>query len=340
MGRATTLLVASDGGHLTQLRLLVPRIRPEVRAATWTSYDCLTARSALSGEHMVPGNGPSTRHLGNAARNYQLARRILSGGHFDRVVSTGAGIAVRFLVEASRRGLEGHYIESASRVEGPSLSGRLLMRLAPEVHLYTQHARWADRRWQYAGSVFEGYSPLQPRTSIPRSLRVLVTLGTHDAYRFDTLLDRVAALMLRDDDIVWQTGATTGRADLPGRTEHAIPAAEMHELVAWADVVVAHCGTGTILTALEHGKHPVVVPRRHARGEHVDDHQAVTAREVSRLGLARWVEADQLSRRDLLDAASSSCGRESALPFFLSGGQPRNGASQEDIVQLPEAVLW
>ena len=335
MGRATTLLVASDGGHLTQLRLLLPRLRPEVGAATWISYDCLTARSALSGQHMVPGNGPSTRHLGNAARNFQLARRIMSGGHFDRVVSTGAGIAVPFLVEANRRGIEGHYIESASRVEGPSLSGRLLMRLAPEVHLYTQHARWADRRWTYAGSVFEGYSPVRHRDSVPRALRVLVTLGTHDAYRFDTLLDGVAALVRPDDGVVWQTGSTTGRTGLQGRTEDAIPSAEMDQLVGWADVIVAHCGTGTILTALEHGKHPVVVPRRHIRGEHVDDHQAVTAREVSRLGLARWVEADRLTRRDLLDAASSGCVRESTLPFLLSGGI----GSRDTVVSLPEVVL-
>ena len=335
MSRATTLLVASDGGHLAQLRLLLPRLRPEVGAATWISYDCLTARSALSGEHMVPGNGPSTRHLGNAARNYQLARRILSGGHFDRVVSTGAGIAVPFLVEASRRGIEGHYIESASRVEGPSLSGRLLMRLAPEVHLYTQHARWADRHWHYAGSVFEGYSPVVPRASIPRALRVLVTLGTHDAYRFDSLLDGVAALTRPDDEVVWQTGATTGRTDLVGRTAHAIASEEMRELVAWADVIVAHCGTGTILTALEHGKHPVVVPRRHERGEHVDDHQAVTAKEVSRLGLASWIEADQLTRRDLLDAASRGCMRESTLPFLLSD----QTSAQVPVVQLPEVIL-
>ena len=334
MKRATTLLVASDGGHLTQLRLLLPRLSPGVGAATWISYDCLTARSALCGEHMVPGNGPSTRHLGNAARNYQLARRVLSGGHFDRVISTGAGIAVPFLVEASRRGIAGHYIESASRVEGPSLSGRMLMRLAPDVHLYTQHARWANRRWQYAGSVFEGYSPQRHREPFPRALRILVTLGTHDAYRFDALVDSVARLVAPDDEVVWQLGSTTGHHRLQGRVEQALPAEEMRQQVDWADVVVAHCGTGTILTALEHGKHPVVVPRRHARGEHVDDHQAVTAREVSRLGLARWVEADRITRRDLLDAASNGCVHESTMPFLLA-----DGTAVDTVIELPEVVL-
>lgn len=334
MKKATTLLVASDGGHLTQLRLLVPRLLPTVGAATWISYDCLTARSVLCGEHMIPGNGPSTRHLGNAARNYQLARQILSGGHFDRVVSTGAGIAVPFLAEANRRGIPGHYIESASRVEGPSLSGRMLMRVAPDVHLYTQHPRWADRRWHYAGSVFEGYRPDRHGEPFPRALRILVTLGTHDAYRFDALVESVARLIGPDDEVVWQTGSTTGHDRLPGRVEWAVPAAEMQQLIDWADVVVAHCGTGTILTALEHGKHPVVVPRRHVRGEHVDDHQAVTAREVSRLGLARWVEADHVTRRDLLDAASNGCVRESTLPFLLA-----DRPVVETIIELPEVVL-
>jgi len=40
-----------------------------------------------------------------------------------------------------------------------------------------------------------------------------------------------------------------------------------------ADVVVTHAGVGSVLCAREAGHVPVVVPRLHRFGEHVDDHQ-------------------------------------------------------------------
>ena len=48
--------------------------------------------------------------------------------------------------------------------------------------------------------------------------------------------------------------------------------------VAAADLVVAHAGMGSVITAGEHGKPIVLLPRRAARGEHTNDHQVDTAR--------------------------------------------------------------
>ena len=51
-----------------------------------------------------------------------------------------------------------------------------------------------------------------------------------------------------------------------------------------ADYLVAHAGAGTIALALEAGKPLLVVPRRSASGEHVNDHQFATARKFAELG--------------------------------------------------------
>lgn len=48
--------------------------------------------------------------------------------------------------------------------------------------------------------------------------------------------------------------------------------------VAEADLLVAHAGMGTVITAGEHGKPIVLLPRRGAQGEHNNDHQVDTAR--------------------------------------------------------------
>lgn len=317
MGRATTLLVASGGGHLTQLRLLHDRLRPRPAHASWVSYRSTHARSSLAAAHYIPGHGPSTRHLGNAARNWRLARQVLAGGHVEQVVSTGAGIALPFLVEAGRLGIPSHYIESASRVHGPSLTGRLLQELGPSAHLYTQHDGWADHRWRYVGSVYDGWTPIARRQERRRGLRVLVSLGTHDRYHFPALVTSVRQVLMVHDQVVWQLGRTPGAADLPGRQYVQLPAAEMDALLRWADVVVAHAGTGVILSCLQAGRHPVVVPRRRARGEHVDDHQEITAREVAKRDLATWSEAQSLSRADLRRAAGRGCRRGIPRPFPL-----------------------
>jgi UDP-N-acetylglucosamine transferase subunit ALG13 len=48
-----------------------------------------------------------------------------------------------------------------------------------------------------------------------------------------------------------------------------------------ADVIIAHAGMGSILTALDFGKPIIVMPRRAHLGEHRNDHQWAT---VHRLG--------------------------------------------------------
>lgn len=52
---------------------------------------------------------------------------------------------------------------------------------------------------------------------------------------------------------------------------------------AEARVVVAHAGIGTILSARRWGKPLVILPRRYALGEHRNDHQLATARQVAGL---------------------------------------------------------
>jgi len=60
---------------------------------------------------------------------------------------------------------------------------------------------------------------------------------------------------------------------------------EMDQTCAGARLVVSHAGTGSILTALEHSKPLVLVPRLKAFREVLDDHQLEIAREMQRLGI-------------------------------------------------------
>lgn len=301
----TDLLVASSGGHLTQLHLLTERIRPE-RPRVWVSYDHPHTLGLLSGEELVLGHGPSTRNAVALVRNWGLARRLLSTGRFARVVSTGAGIAVPFLLVAQRLGIEAHYVESATRVDGPSLSGRILEGLGRAVHLHTQHADWSGGRWSLVSSVFDGFEPRQ-RAGVPGNggLRVVVSLGTH-RYPFSRLVDAVLRAVGPEDTVLLQHGATPLPHRLPPGVDArpAVPGDEFASELAAADVVVAHAGTGIALSAVQAGQRAVVVPRESAHGEHVDDHQRSTARRLAETGLVLATTPGQLTGELLRGAAS------------------------------------
>ena len=64
----------------------------------------------------------------------------------------------------------------------------------------------------------------------------------------------------------------------------SIGPAEFRERCLSAEVILAHAGMGTILTALELGTPILVFPRRAALREMRNDHQVATARELARTG--------------------------------------------------------
>jgi UDP-N-acetylglucosamine--N-acetylmuramyl-(pentapeptide) pyrophosphoryl-undecaprenol N-acetylglucosamine transferase len=118
-----------------------------------------------------------------------------------------------------------------------------------------------------------------------------------------------------DTDVLWQTGATD-LSGLPIEGRRTVPAAEMTRAMRQADVVVAHAGTGSALAAFEVGVTPLLVPRRRAHGEHVDDHQVVTAANLAARGLALTVDADDISVDHLVAAATGSVRRRRQPPVL------------------------
>jgi UDP-N-acetylglucosamine transferase subunit ALG13 len=63
-----------------------------------------------------------------------------------------------------------------------------------------------------------------------------------------------------------------------------MPFEEMVACFREAEKVVTHAGVGSILGASREGHTPLVVPRRHDLGEHVDEHQAELTRALAARG--------------------------------------------------------
>jgi UDP-N-acetylglucosamine transferase subunit ALG13 len=295
----STLLVASTGGHLKELHNLHRRLVGIEGPFRWLTFDTPQSRSLLAGESVrfVPVVGD--RDAAGALRSLRLASQVTRERDVKAVVSTGASIAVPYLMVGRMHRRRCLYIESAARIEGPSLSGRMLHSI-PGIELYNQCTGWSTGRWRYGGSVYDAFC--SARRVGPREIRsAVVALGT-TAEEFPRLIRRLKRILPPMARVLWQTGTTDTEAlDVPGKA--MIPERELSAAMREADVVISHAGVGNSLAALEVGKYPVLVPRRLAFGELVDDHQVQIARELSERDLSLSVDADELTLNDLYYAS-------------------------------------
>ncbi|MFH8252106.1 glycosyltransferase [Microbacterium sp. B2969] len=317
------LLAASTGGHIAQLVRLAPGLGA-TDDSLWISFDSPQTRSLLAGRRtlVVPYIRP--RDWKSTAQAFRLIREAVADEQFEAAVSTGAALALAALPAARMRGIPTLYIESVSRVQGPSLSGRILYGLRG-TQMRTQHRSWAHGRWGVHPSVLETFETTGRPVDTTRPLKIFVTLGTIEGYRFDSLVDAVLATGLAGSDTTWQLGYTTRTDELPGRAVAQMDAADFDKSAREADVVITHSGVGTILGLLEMGIYPVAVVRRSARKEHVDDHQEQIAALLRETGIGSAVEVEQLTADVLKDAATHAILTDSdAAPELTGRGKGRS----------------
>lgn len=328
----TALLVANDGGHIMQLHTL--RRRLDITAdLLWMTPRTPQTESLLAGERVRWTRPCPTRDLGAVLRNAWEAREVFAREDIDLAVSTGAALALAVLPLARAHGVPCVYIESATRVTGPSVTGAVLARI-PGIATYSQSRSLSSRRWRFLASPWDVYetdaeggvhrAAVADQPAPAAIERVVVSLGT-SPYGFRRLVERLAGMLPAGAEVLWQTGAT----DVSGLGIEAraqVPSAELRAAIERADVVISHAGTGAALAALESGRCPILVPRRPDRHEHVDDHQLQIALDFALRDLAIVRDAEHLKPADLTLAARRSVVRRSDLPRLPIA--PRPGESR------------
>jgi UDP-N-acetylglucosamine transferase subunit ALG13 len=114
-------------------------------------------------------------------------------------------------------------------------------------------------------------------------LSTFVSLG-NALQPFARLLEGIGRLATQlPQPVIVQHGHT------PFRDRACLPAPflgmdEFIEHIHNADLLIMHAGAGSIMHAVEAGKVPVVMPRRAAFGEHVNDHQVEFAQALAETG--------------------------------------------------------
>ena len=309
------LLVASSGGHLAEL----DRLAPGLGAASdslWVTFDTPQSRSILAGRRRIHVPYVRPRDLFGVVRTAHIIQRVLRHEKFDGAVSTGSAIAVAALPLSAASGVPSLYIESASRVDGPSLSGRIIA-ATRIVSLRTQYVGWASDRWRLQPSILSTFHSEARMPATRPSL--FITLGTIEGYRFDSLVDSVLRTGLADHRTVWQLGFTSDRVGLPGTVHRQMRYRDFQQAARNADVVITHAGVGSLLGLLDLGIYPVVVSRRIGRNEHVDDHQQQIAELANRMGVAASIDATDLDAAIIHAAARRLVSSGEATDLTVGG---------------------
>ena len=110
---------------------------------------------------------------------------------------------------------------------------------------------------------------------------IFVTVGTHEQpfNRLVEYMDKWAEC--NNEDVVIQTGFSTYEPK-KARWSKLFPYQEIVGFVDKARIIITHGGPSSFIMPLQIGKIPIVVPRKHAFAEHVNDHQVDFCNQVAK----------------------------------------------------------
>lgn len=118
---------------------------------------------------------------------------------------------------------------------------------------------------------------------------MILVLTGQECFPFDRLLAMVDEGIGRGiipGPVLAQTGSSRYRSRHMDGKPYFTPR-RLETVVRESDAIITHAGVGSILMSLEAGKLPIIVPRRAAFKEQVDDHQVELALRLEEVGKAK-----------------------------------------------------
>lgn len=145
------LLICNPGGHFSTMMGL--KNFWSAYSREWVTYPKFDTQALRGKEVVYWVEMQEARMLWRACVNFLKALYILRKSQPDLVVSTGASIAVPFLLASKLFGIKTVFIESISRSSDLSLSGRLVYNLVDEFYVQWPECVKRYPKAQYRGVV-------------------------------------------------------------------------------------------------------------------------------------------------------------------------------------------
>lgn len=117
--------------------------------------------------------------------------------------------------------------------------------------------------------------------------------------------------------------AQIGKSDKLFKNIHAfdyVSEDQLYRYIEEADIVVAHAGMGTILSALKIGKALIIMPRSAAKGEHRNNHQYGTASKIKNIDGVHvvWDEEDLVAMLNIYEKDRSKYYSNDYFPEYAT----------------------
>ncbi len=148
---AKLALVCSSGGHLFQLLSQCHFWKSKDRF--WVSFPTIDAKYLLKDETVFWAHYPTNRSIKNLLRNLILSIKLLKKERPDVIISTGAGVAVPFILVGKLSGIKTIYIESITRSKDLSLTGYLVYTFVDKFLVQWPELAENHKRAEYQGQV-------------------------------------------------------------------------------------------------------------------------------------------------------------------------------------------
>lgn len=159
---------------------------------------------------------------------------------------------------------------------------------------------------------------------------IFVTVGTHEQ-AFDRLIEEIDNLKKKkviEEDVFIQTGYSNYQPQYCEWSKF-VKFDEMFKYISKARIVITHGGPASFLSVLEQKKTPIVVPRKLAFDEHVNDHQMDFAIKIRDLGYKIVVIDDIKSL-------------EASILKYQSNDEPFNSNNQKfnnELIEITRKLL-
>lgn len=295
-------VVSSVGGHLTEVLELLPELR---------AYDLFFVLNDAAPWRRELDDFRRYRivHAERDARlflNLVEAARILRRERPDVLISMGASPAVPFFTLGRLTGAQTIFIESFAAVEKPTLTGRLLHAVAHHFFVQWPELLRSLPRARYVGPIFTAQDAATAPPPVAEPTELLVTVGSSERpfRRLVSWLDGLAGRGVLPTRRLIQCSAQLAPTHL--QTVPYLPAALLEAELRTATRIVCHGGAGILGACLKWGRHPIVVPRRAAFGEVVNDHQLMLCRALAARCLITVCETAEELAAALAEKAPSS----------------------------------
>ena len=137
------LLVGSTGGHFKALQQF--QSLAEKNDSCWVTFNSSTTEKVLSDSKVYWAYGPTNRNIPNLIKNFLLAFQVILTEKPELILSTGAGVAVPFLILGKLFGAKTLFLESFTRIEDLSMSAKLAMPFIDIIYV-----QWQQLQDKYA----------------------------------------------------------------------------------------------------------------------------------------------------------------------------------------------